>query len=159
MVNELILRRGLMGTRGSSVDWENVALELITGEESYSTDLVIPEGVTSIRPYAFRQCYFNSITFPSTLTTIGQQAFEYLHGLSVIELGENVSSIGNWAFQSLYDISSFIIHATTPPTLGSNALNGSYPIYVPDESVEAYKTASRWSNLASRIFPISDLTT
>mgnify|MGYP000472681990 CR=1 FL=1 len=29
-------------------------------------------------------------------------------------------------------------------------------IYVPDDSVEAYKTATNWSNYADRIRPISE---
>jgi len=36
------------------------------------------------------------------------------------------------------------------------AFNGTNncPIYTPSASVEAYKTASEWSTLADRIFPI-----
>jgi len=40
--------------------------------------------------------------------------------------------------------------------LGASAFNdtNNCPIYVPSESVEAYKSASGWSNYASRIQPI-----
>ena len=39
-------------------------------------DLEIPEGVTNIRQYAFENCiYLSSVTIPSTVTTIGKDAF------------------------------------------------------------------------------------
>jgi len=51
------------------------------------------------------------------------------------------------------------MRATTPPTLVNiNAFgnqNGA-PIYVPDESVDDYKEATNWVDLADRIFPMSD---
>lgn len=158
--NELIQRRSaMMQSSSGSIDWESIAYQLMTGDGDVEVDCVIPEGVTSIRPYAFRQCWFNTISFPSTLRTIGQEAFEYLHQVKIIELGENIQSIGNWAFQSVYDVQRFIIHTATPPTIGGGTFSGSYPIYVPDASVNDYKAAANWSNLASRIFPISDLPT
>ena len=44
------------------------------------------------------------------------------------------------------------IKATTPPDLNDNSSYGpSYSIYVPTESVEAYKAADGWSKYASRI--------
>ena len=51
------------------------------------------------------------------------------------------------------------VYATTPPSIvaatGYKILDGTNdcPIYVPDESVEAYITA--WSDVASRIKPLS----
>ena len=39
------------------------------------TDLAIPEGVTSISANAFSGCYFNSVSIPSSLRTIGSRAF------------------------------------------------------------------------------------
>lgn len=147
-----------MGTRGETIDWKAIALELMNASSASPYPVcIIPDGQTYIRPYAFRQCYFSSIQFPNSLKTISQQAFEYLHGCSVIELGENVTTIGNWAFQSMYNVQKFIIHTVTPPSFGSGAINGSYPIYVPDASVNAYKTASGWSNIASRIYPLSEM--
>ena len=51
------------------------------------------------------------------------------------------------------------IQAITPPTLvGSDAFGNqnNAPIYVPDYSVDDYKTATNWVNLADRIFSIND---
>jgi len=49
--------------------------------------------------------------------------------------------------------------ATTPPTLANiNAFSNqnNAPIYVPDASVDDYKKATNWVDLASRIFSIND---
>ena len=53
-------------------------------------------------------------------------------------------------------ISTLTCYATTPPTLDAqqNPLPGpfsNFTIYVPAESVDAYKTADRWSQYASKI--------
>ena len=51
-------------------------------------------------------------------------------------------------------LTSIIVEATTPPTLGYAALDGTHAnlvIYVPSESVNAYKTATNWSKYASKI--------
>ena len=55
-----------------------------------------------------------------------------------------------------------IVKAETPPSLGGKFERGfhvssSLHIYVPDGSVEAYKTATNWASHASIIFPISQL--
>jgi len=50
-------------------------------------------------------------------------------------------------------LTSVTCEALTPPTLGSNAFNytNNCPIYVPSQSVAAYKTAANWSTYASKI--------
>lgn len=107
------------------------------------TSVTIPEGVTTIGSYCFRHpsngAAYNSlheITYPSTITTMGDE----IHLYSAL--------------------STFIILATVPPSLGVRMFNyGSVPnIYVPDESVNAYKTAANWSSFASKIKPISEFT-
>ena len=50
-------------------------------------------------------------------------------------------------------------NTSTPPSLASNTFNSLSPvsrIYVPDASVDAYKTATNWITYASYIYPISD---
>jgi len=47
---------------------------------------------------------------------------------------------------------------TTPPAIGTGAFDNSNdaPIYVPDDSVTEYKTATNWADYADRIFAISE---
>jgi hypothetical protein len=58
------------------------------------------------------------------------------------------------------NLAFIIVLSTTPFPLSSGALtNGNTcPIYVPDDAVDTYKTATNWSAYASRIKPISEKT-
>lgn len=150
-----------MGVRGESVDWKAMYMSVVDGTV---VDVLIPEGVTRIRASAFRMMSaMESCVLPSTLTTIQNDAFNSASKLKSIVIPSSVTSIGSNAF-NLYNSSCeyFILEGTTPPTLiNSNAFynTNNCPIYVPDSAVNDYKAAAQWSNLASRIFPMSDLET
>ncbi len=68
------------------------------------TDLVIPDGITEIKKYAFSGCSdLTSVTIPNSVTSIGNVAFGYCSGLNELiitdgtenlSLGCNVSSKG-----------------------------------------------------------------
>ena len=129
----------------------------ITYGEINLTDLVsveIGDCVTSIGLGAFYQCSgLTSIDIPNSVTSIGNYAFAYCSSLTSCTIGSGATSIGNQAFINCSGLTSITVNATTPPELGSdNVFNGSScNIYVPAESVEAYKTASLWSSYADRI--------
>ena len=55
-------------------------------------------------------------------------------------------------------LTEIIFLGSTPPTVGNGGLgtNLSFPIYVPDDAVEAYKAALTTNNYASRVKPISE---
>lgn len=67
------------------------------------TDLVIPEGVSSI-PYAtFYNCTgFESVTFPDSLTSVGQMAFYGCTNISKV----HTNDIGNWCEIDFYDVTA-----------------------------------------------------
>lgn len=51
-------------------------------------------------------------------------------------------------------MSSFYCKATTPPNINWMAfymIDSNFVIYVPTESIDAYKTAAGWSDYADRI--------
>lgn len=123
-------------------------------EEVKSLGLVI-----SLPQQAFMNCTkLRSVTLPSGLTTIGSQCFNTCN-LQSIDIGENVTSIVNSAFEKNTLMEYAICRALTPPKLANNyvfAQTNNCPIYVPDASIDAYKGASYWSNLSSRIKPLSE---
>ena len=114
----------------------------------------IGSGITSIDNYVFYYCSkLTNVTIPNSVTSIGGSTFRYCSSLSSIEIPNSVTSIGNQAFYNCSDLSSVTVLATTPPTLGSSVFNNTNncPIYVPAQSVDAYKSATNWSTYASRI--------
>ena len=102
------------------------------------TTLDFSNALKTIGDSAFKECGFTTITIPSTVTSIGGSAFEQ----------NNVYASTRWA-KCL---------AVTPPadcdrfTFTSKA---TYKIYVPDDSVDAYKAATNWSTYISRIFSLT----
>lgn len=74
------------------------------------TEVVIPEGVTSISKYAFYHCdSLESIVIPDSVTSIGEYAFYYCTNLKNVTLGKGVKSIGSWAFYHCESLESIVI--------------------------------------------------
>ena len=117
--------------------------------------ITIPESVTSIGNSAFSGCSgLTSITIPDSVTSIGESAFSKCSGLASVTIPESVTSIENYAFLDCNGLTSVTVLCTTPPTMKralTFTFEGSYPIYVPAESVGTYKSAMGWSRYASRI--------
>ena len=117
----------------------------------------IPDSVTTIGYGTFDQCKsLTSIYIPNSVTNIDNAAFSgNQNNLKQITIGSGITSIGNQVTVNSYSIQSITINATTPPTISESTWQSTTcPIYVPAESVDAYKTATNWSALADRIQPI-----
>ena len=119
--------------------------------------IIIPDSVTSIKGSAFSNCSsLTSITIPEGVTSIYSHTFEKCSSLESITLPSSITSIGYIAFSGCTSLESITINATTPPTLGLSAIPSNVTsIYVPAESVEAYKAA--WSDYADKIYSIEEL--
>ena len=88
------------------------------------TSITIPSSVTSIGSNAFDSCTgLTSITIPSSVTSIGDSAFQGCRGLTSITIPSSVTSISNYAFDSCTGLTSITI-PTSVTSIGSNAFGG-----------------------------------
>lgn len=111
---------------------------------------------TLISRYALGRNNLAIVDFPN-VTKVADRAFEYCSSIQSAYLPK-VTEIGMFAFDECYSLQSITLGAT-PPTLGGNAFyncNSLYAIYVPAESVEAYKSATNWSKYADIIQAIAE---
>ena len=140
---------------------------------SYISNVVIPDGVTSIGSRAFSSTKISSIEIPSTVTSIGDNAFSscsqltninfeqnsqlksignyaysYCDKLGYVEIPGNVSSIGVNILYSSDNLRNIKCYALNVPETDVNAFNNSVlrNISVPSSSLEAYKTVSPWKS-------------
>ena len=121
------------------------------------TELTIPSGITDINSFAFICCTsLISVTIPEEVSTIGYNVFYGCTGLIRVTIPKSVISIGNEAFRNCSNLVEIYCKPTTPPILGGIYAFGFGPssgrkIYVPSASVNAYKTATYWSEYADQI--------
>ena len=127
------------------------------------TAFSIPPLVTRISDYIFDQCtHLSNIDICEGVESIGWGAFRGCSELTRISIPNTVTSIGNDTFLGCSGLVSINVEAITPPQFEiepGNPLStfdetNDCPIFVPAESLEAYKTAEGWSNYASRIHTI-----
>ena len=124
----------------------------------------VPEGITKIGDKAFSgQGYLTSITIPNSVTSIGVRAFSYC-GIENFTIPEIVSEIGNDAFWGCESLKNVYCKNPIPP-IGGEDMFGYYKgrsrkvgctIYVPAQSVKAYKKAPYWKNYKKYIKPMTE---
>lgn len=128
-------------------------------QECQMTSVELPNSLEEIGRAAFCACGLTSVTIPDNVHTIGWSAFASCQNLSTITIGSGVTSIGYFAFSNLMiepwpsrKLESVTCYATTPPTCDydesfSELWNKEQvPLYVPAESVDAYKAAEDWKD-------------
>ena len=118
----------------------------------------IPASVTKIGTMAFAQrSHLKGIAIPEMVTEIGVGAFSECSELETITIPAHVTVLGKQAFYDCPQLKEVIVLAETPPSCGEKVFDNpgqtgsAYPIYVPAESVEAYKTTEGWNTYADRI--------
>ena len=115
---------------------------------------VIPASVEILGKESFLGCRgLVNLTIPSTVTQIGNYAFSECTDLASATIPSSVTQIGYYAFRRCYALASMTLLGEMPPQLAPAAFQSSDKciFYVPAGSVEAYKTATNWSDYAGRI--------
>ena len=105
---------------------------------------------------SFAPAGLTEYTIPDSVTQIGDHAFMYCSSLTSITIPDSVTSIGEGAFALCSSLTKVYCKPTTPPTgeYGMfNVINAlERKIYVPTESVDAYKNAPYWDDFKSCIY-------
>ena len=142
--------------------------------------VVLSEGLTSIGQFAFYGCYdLASITLPNSMTDIGDYAFSHCSSFKSVVIPDGVTSVGNSSFNSCSDL-EFLTIGSGVQTFGWNVFEGTYALktvickivevpsvqfyfsgtvfadatlYVPAESIEAYKADYTWGKFGT-ILPL-----
>ena len=84
------------------------------------TSLTLPNGLVSIGKYSFYNIGVKEIVFPTTLKSIGDNAFTYCSQISVIVLPEGLESVGKSTFNYLSGLKKVILPSSIL-SIGENA--------------------------------------
>lgn len=136
------------------------------GCNSWQEEIYLPN-LESIGPYAFHNCAITKVISLGHITTIPEGAanvgtFHSCTQLTEVRLPSTLTTLGSYAFRNCTSLSTVICEAVSPPAMGVNPFYstpiayGTGFIFVPDDSVEAYKAATNWSAFADRIKPLSE---
>ena len=140
-----------------------------TGAFNGCTNLALtelPSGITSMVNDAFNGCTNLALTeLPSGVTSIKPRVFNGCTSLTEMTCLGNITTIETGAFTYCTKLSKFALpNITSVPTLSSTDAFHSTPIasgtgyiYVPDDLVESFKSATNWSTYADQIKAISEM--
>ena len=143
---------------GAMTDYSSSPYAPWYSSRSSITSVILNDGITSIGDNTFLDCInLISVTIPNSVTNIGVDAFGDCTGLTNIVIPSSVTSIGEYAFNGCTGLTDITCEVVTPPTLKDYMVfyevDKSIPLFVPAESVDAYKTADGWKDF-NNIFPI-----
>ena len=132
--------------------------------------LVVPEGVETIgeRAFSYQWSSLKSVTFPSTLRTIGREAFISCTGIQKLELPASLTSIDEFAFARMDNLSSVTSRITAPFEISESVFCSEWSstydedqqkeiftytpskanLYVPDGTLAKYQTFPGWKMFA-----------
>lgn len=128
---------------------------LVSYAPSGAAEYSVPAEVVAVGRYAFKHCdELKSVTLHDDVVEIRYQAFEGCSNLESVVIGSGVVSVEANAFCRCGNLTSVYCKPATPPSGAVYMLDGIAPaarIYVPEESVDAYKSAEFWRDHADKI--------
>lgn len=175
-LRKIILPSGLLSFAGRNI---------FNGCSSLSFDAAnLPKSITTVGYMALNGFtgLYGELSLPN-LTTIGEGAFRNTKiskvlnlgkiesttegdgnggtfgnctSLKHIELPETLRNLNRAFLYNCPNIETMIVRAVAPPNFNTTQNSVGAAIYVPDESVEAYKNATGWSSYANKIKPLSE---
>lgn len=103
------------------------------------------------------------VSLGGTYTNNNYGSFYNMTTLQSVSIGPNCTNIAAYTFRGCTALTTFVIKATTPPTIGTGLFQSTHAalkIYVPysaDHSIlAAYQAATNWSAYASQIYELDE---
>lgn len=118
------------------------------------SQVILPNSLQAIGHFAFTLCIsLTNILLPDKLRLIEQRAFSACSRLEEINIPSSVESINSDAFSDCGNLHTVYCWPTTPPSSNGKIFNTTenITIYVPQASLNDYKSAKYWSTYASNI--------
>ena len=116
--------------------------------------ITIPSSVTSIGNYAFADCTsLNSIEIGANVTTIGSKAFKNCFSITTLILPRSLTTIGDEAFAGCEKLKTVTCHADKVPMTDISAFNyvslKNVVLKVPELSIGEYKKQTPWKDFGT----------
>ena len=91
-----------------------------------ATDLIIPDGVTTIGDYAVNGCtgFTGDLVIPSSVTAIGAYAFKNTKFTGTLDIPSSVTTIGDSAFYGCTGFTGDLVIPSSVTTIGGIAFRG-----------------------------------
>ncbi len=120
--------QNLMFEKCASLTSINIPSGVTTiGEDAFLdsglTSVSIPGSVTTIGKGAFSGCSLTSVSIPGSVTNLGTSAFSRCSALRTVTVGQGVTAVGDYVFQSCNALTSITI-PNNVKGIGSNAFYG-----------------------------------
>ena len=108
-----------------------------------------PSSITTIGDYAFESCKnIFTMTIPYGVTSFGYGAFRYCTSLKFLTIPSSVNKFGDYAFVGVENLEHLTVNIKTPPAIASDYFKDvkRWYLFVPHDAQNAYRQAPTWKN-------------
>ena len=117
-------------------------------------DMKLPLTITKIGSNSFSKTGLSIIEIPDKVTTIGEDAFAYCDNLAIVIIGKAVKTVSKGAFYNS-KVKDVYVKSTTPPSNSSYLFSSNPTIHVYASALSKYQ-ASDWANYGTIVGDLTD---
>jgi len=130
---------------------KSIGVSAFSGCEGFDGFLTLPNTIQTVNDYSFMGCsgFIGTLSIPNSVISIGKQVFSYLSNINNLTIGENCSSIDDYAFFGSVGIQNIFVASLNPPLIKTNTFEQDQyekcKLIVPANAVLSYQTTNYWS--------------